>query len=244
MKDDSQLADLTVLRNGVGLSIESVLLERRIVMFSTEVTRESCNQLQKILLTLDELEYKGKKHQDIYLYIDSFGGSAYALFGIYDAMQHIKSDIVTVCTGVAMSAAAIMLISGAEGKRYALPHSRIMIHEMRAAIQTKPHADYKIDVQESAKISDMVYSIMIKHAKKDKDGNVLGFGGDPYNFDVDVVSHEIMSPEKAKEWIAKWSERDRFMNPRQALNMGFIDNIIETKQMPHYLTEEKKDGQS
>lgn len=242
--ENHNLADLTVVRNGIGINIESVLLERRIIMFSTDVSGNSCNELQKILLTLDELEYKGKKHQDIYLYIDSFGGNAYALFGIYDTMQHIKSDVVTVCTGVAMSAAAIMLMSGAEGKRYALPHSRIMIHEMRAGIQNKPYADYKIDTGESAHISDMVYSIMINHTKKDRDGNVLGFGGDPYAFNADAVSNEAMSPEKAKEWIAKWCERDRFLNPKQALNMGFIDSIIETKRMPHYIIEEKQNGQS
>lgn len=241
MDKSTYLTTPNIARGNLNISLESILFEKRIIMFQYDVNMESCSALQTALLTLDEMEYKGRKHEDIYLYINSYGGSLYALLGIYDAMQHIRSDVATICTGVAMSAGAIMLMAGAKGKRYALPHSRIMFHEIRCGIPHSKHSDFNVDARENNDIAELYYNIIIKHIKKDEAGNVPGLGGDPHAKTVEEVRPEAMFPDHAKEWLKNWMELDRFLNPQQALNMGFIDSIIETKHMPHYVLGDKKE---
>ncbi len=241
MDENKHLTTPRIARGNLNISLDTILFEKRIIMFQHNVDMESCSALQTALLTLDEMEHKGRKHEDIYLYINSSGGSIYSLFGIYDAMQHIRSDVATICTGVAMSAGAVMLMAGANGKRYALPHSRIMFHEMKCGVPPSKHSDFNIDAREGSNLAELYYDIIIKHCKKDEAGNVLGFGGDPHAKTVEEVQPEIMPQEKAKEWLKKWMELNRYLNPQQALNMGFIDYIIETKHMPHYILGDKKE---
>ncbi len=232
--------ELAVVKGGYKLNLSSFLLENRIIMFSEQFDQCSGTELQKSLLMLDALGYNKEldTHADIYLYINSYGGSVHALFGAYDTIQHIKSDVVAVCTGVAMSAGALLLMSGA--KRYALPHSRIMFHEMRTGTGYAKHSDYKIDAKEFEKLAGTLFDIMVKHTKKNEDGMIVGLGGNPYSFNVEDVVSEEMSAAQAKDWLMKWTERDRFLSSQQALNMGFIDGIIAVKEMPHYAVMKRK----
>lgn len=97
----------------------------RIIFLGAAVSDYSANVIQAQLLYLDNTD-PGK---DISIYINSPGGSVYAGYGIYDTMQYISSDVSTICTGMAASMAAVLLVAGTHGKRYALPHSRVMIHQ-------------------------------------------------------------------------------------------------------------------
>lgn len=104
--------------------IYSRLLKDRIVMLTGEVTDESANAIVAQLLYLDSLN-----HEDITFYINSPGGSVTAGMAIYDVMNHIKSDVSTICAGLAASMGAFLLCSGAKGKRYCLPNAEVMIHQ-------------------------------------------------------------------------------------------------------------------
>ena len=113
--------------NVTQLDVFSRLMMDRIIFLGTQVDDYTANTLQAQLLYLDSVD-PGK---DISIYINSPGGSVYAGLGIYDTMQFISSDVATICTGMAASMAAVLLVAGAEGKRSALTHSRVMIHQPR-----------------------------------------------------------------------------------------------------------------
>ena len=111
--------------NVTQLDVFSRLMMDRIIFLGTEINDYTANTLQAQLLYLDSVD-SGK---DISIYINSPGGSVYAGLGIYDTMQFINSDVATICTGMAASMAAVLLVAGTEGKRSALTHSRVMIHQ-------------------------------------------------------------------------------------------------------------------
>lgn len=111
--------------NVTQLDVFSRLMMDRIIFLGTQIDDYTANTLQAQLLYLDSVE-SGK---DISIYINSPGGSVYAGLGIYDTMQFINSDVATICTGMAASMAAVLLVAGTEGKRSALTHSRVMIHQ-------------------------------------------------------------------------------------------------------------------
>lgn len=111
--------------NVTQLDVFSRLMMDRIIFLGTQIDDYTANTLQAQLLYLDSVD-PGK---DISIYINSPGGSVYAGLGIYDTMQFITSDVATICTGMAASMAAVLLVAGAEGKRSALTHSRVMIHQ-------------------------------------------------------------------------------------------------------------------
>jgi len=111
--------------NVTQLDVFSRLMMDRIIFLGTEVNDYTANVLQAQMLYLDSVD----SAKDISIYINSPGGSVYAGLGIYDTMQFINSDVRTICTGMAASMAAVLLVAGKEGKRSALPHSRIMIHD-------------------------------------------------------------------------------------------------------------------
>ena len=117
--------------NVTQLDVFSRLMMDRIIFLGTQVDDYTANTLQAQLLYLDSVE-PGK---DISIYINSPGGSVYAGLGIYDTMQFITSDVATICTGMAASMAAVLLVAGAEGKRSALTHSRVMIHQPMGGAQ-------------------------------------------------------------------------------------------------------------
>ena len=117
--------------NVTQLDVFSRLMMDRVIFLGTEVNDYTANVLQAQLLYLDAND-PGK---DINVYINSPGGSVYAGLGIYDTMQFIQSDVATICTGMAASMAAVLLVAGKEGKRSALPHSRVMIHQPMGGVQ-------------------------------------------------------------------------------------------------------------
>ena len=117
--------------NVTQMDVFSRLMMDRIIFLGTPIDDYTANTLQAQLLYLDSCD-PGK---DISIYINSPGGSVYAGLGIYDTMQFISSDVATICTGMAASMAAVLLVAGKEGKRSALPHSRVMIHQPMGGAQ-------------------------------------------------------------------------------------------------------------
>ena len=117
--------------NVAQMDVFSRLMMDRIIFLGSQIDDYAANVIQAQLLFLDSSE-PGK---DISIYINSPGGSVYAGYGIYDTMQYIGSDVSTICTGIAASMASVLLVAGAKGKRFALPHSRIMIHQPLGGMQ-------------------------------------------------------------------------------------------------------------
>jgi ATP-dependent Clp protease, protease subunit len=144
--------------------IYSRLLKDRIIFLGTDVNEHTANLIVAQLLFLDSEDPK----KDIYLYINSPGGSVYDAFAIYDTMQYVKADVQTVAIGMAASAAAFILSSGAKGKRFALPHSKIMIHQPSAGTRGKV-TDMEIDLKESLKIKRQLEEIMAKNTGQKAD---------------------------------------------------------------------------
>ena len=117
--------------NVAQMDVFSRLMMDRIIFLGTSIDDYTANVMQAQLLYLDSAD-PGK---DISIYINSPGGSVYAGLGIYDTMQFISSDVSTICTGIAASMAAVLLVSGTEKKRHALTHSRVMIHQPMGGVQ-------------------------------------------------------------------------------------------------------------
>lgn len=145
--------------NVTQLDVFSRLMMDRIIFLGTQVTDTSANIIQAQLLYLDSVD-PGK---DVNIYINSPGGSVYAGLGIYDTMQYIQSDVSTICTGMAASMAAVLLVAGQKGKRYALPHSRVMIHQPMGGIQGQA-SDIEITAREILKLKDELYRIISDHS--------------------------------------------------------------------------------
>ena len=131
----------------------------RIIFLGTQVSDQSANIIQAQLLYLDSVD----PEKDISLYINSPGGSVYAGLGIYDTMQYISSDVSTICTGMAASMAAVLLVAGERGKRFALPHSRVMIHQPMGGIQGQA-SDIEITAREILKLKEELYKIISTHS--------------------------------------------------------------------------------
>lgn len=147
--------------NVTQLDVFSRLMMDRIIFLGTQVTDTSANIIQAQLLYLDSVD-PGK---DVNIYINSPGGSVYAGLGIYDTMQYIQSDVSTICTGMAASMAAVLLVAGAKGKRLALPHSRVMIHQPMGGIQGQA-SDIEITAREILKLKDELYRIISEHSSQ------------------------------------------------------------------------------
>ena len=131
----------------------------RIIFLGTQIDDYTANTLQAQLLYLDSVD-SGK---DISIYLNSPGGSVTAALGIYDTMQFITSDVATICTGMAASKAAVLLVAGAEGKRSALPHSRVMIHQPLGGVQGQA-SDIEIEAREIMKFKKELYTIISNHS--------------------------------------------------------------------------------
>lgn len=145
--------------NVTQLDVFSRLMMDRIIFLGTEINDYTANTLQAQLLYLDSVD-PGK---DISIYINSPGGSVYAGLGIYDTMQFISSDVATICTGIAASMAAVLLVAGKEGKRAALPHSRVMIHQPLGGAQGQA-SDIEITAREIIKLKKELYTIISTHS--------------------------------------------------------------------------------
>jgi len=145
--------------NVTQLDVFSRLMADRIIFLGTQVDDYSANVVQAQLLYLDSAD-PGK---DISLYINSPGGSVYAGYGIYDTMQYISCDINTICTGIAASFSAVLLVAGTKGKRSALKHSRVMIHQPLGGAQGQA-SDIEITARELLKIKKEIYTIISDHS--------------------------------------------------------------------------------
>ena len=145
--------------NVTQLDVFSRLMMDRIIFLGTEVNDYTANVLQAQMLYLDSVD----SAKDISIYINSPGGSVYAGLGIYDTMQFISPDVATICTGVAASMAAVLMCSGTAGKRSALPHSRIMIHQPMGGAQGQA-SDIEITAREIQKLKKELYTIISDHS--------------------------------------------------------------------------------
>jgi ATP-dependent Clp protease, protease subunit len=164
--------------------VYSRLLRERIVFLGTEVTDDLANVVTAQLLFL-EAEDPGK---DISLYINSPGGSVYAGLAIYDTMQYVKPDVRTICSGIAMSMGAVILTGGAQGKRMALPNSKIMIHQGTAGFRGAP-TDIEIHAQEVLSMRERVAEIIARHSNRPLEAVMK-----------DIDRDHFMSPEEAVEY--------------------------------------------
>lgn len=164
--------------------IFSRLLQDRIVILGTPIDDHVANLIVAQLLFLESQD----PDKDIYLYINSPGGVVTAGLAIYDTMQYIKPDVVTICMGQAASMAAVLLAGGAKGKRYSLPHSRIMIHQPLGGVQGQA-TDIVIHAEEIMRIKKMLIDIMSKHT-----------GQQPEKLEQDMERDKFLSPEEALEY--------------------------------------------
>lgn len=145
--------------NVASMDVFSRLMMDRIIFLGTAIDDYVANIIQAQLLFLASVD----NSKDISIYINSPGGGVYAGLGIYDTMQFIKPDVATICTGMAASMGAVLLCSGAEGKRSALPHSRVMIHQPLGGAQGQA-SDIEITAREILKLKDELYAIISKHS--------------------------------------------------------------------------------
>lgn len=178
--------------------IYSHLLKDRIIFLGEEVTDQSANSIVAQMLYLDAQE-PGK---DIMFYINSPGGSVTAGMAIHDTMQYIRSDVSTICVGMAASMGAFLLASGTYGKRLALPNAEIMIHQPSAGTQGQI-TDMKIHVEHLEYIKARINTLMAEHCHR----------------------QDAMR-------VAEAMERDNFMTAEQALKFGVIDRIIVPTPTP------------
>lgn len=145
--------------NVAQMDVFSRLMMDRIMFLGTAIDDGVANVIQAQLLFLQSVDAK----RDIQMYINSPGGSVYAGLGIYDTMQFISPDVATICTGMAASMGAVLLCAGADGKRSALPHARVMIHQPLGGAQGQA-SDIEITAREILKLKDELYAIIAKHS--------------------------------------------------------------------------------
>lgn len=145
--------------NVTQMDVFSRLMMDRIIFLGTEINDYTANIIQAQLLYLDSTD----PDKDISIYINSPGGSVTAGLGIYDTMQFVSSDVATICTGMAASMGAVLLVAGQEGKRSALPHSRVMIHQPLGGVQGQA-SDIEIEAKEIQKFKKELYTIISNHS--------------------------------------------------------------------------------
>ncbi|HNV50778.1 MAG TPA: ATP-dependent Clp endopeptidase proteolytic subunit ClpP [Bacteroidales bacterium] len=150
--------------NVAQMDVFSRLMMDRIIFLGVPIYDDVANIIQAQLLFLESVD----SSKDIQIYINSPGGSVYAGLGIYDTMQYIGSDVATICTGMAASMGAVLLCAGKEGKRTALQHSRILIHQPMGGAEGQA-SDIEITAREIQKLKKELYEIIAKHSKKDYD---------------------------------------------------------------------------
>lgn len=147
--------------NVASMDVFSRLMMDRIIFLGTGINDYVANIIQAQLLFLESVDAK----KDIQIYLNSPGGGVYAGLGIYDTMQYIAPDVATICTGMAASMGAVLLCAGAEGKRTALKHSRVMIHQPLGGAQGQA-SDMEITVREIMKLKNELYTIISNHSGK------------------------------------------------------------------------------
>jgi ATP-dependent Clp protease protease subunit len=173
--------------------IYSRLLKERIIFLGAPISDEVANLVIAQLLFLEAED----PDKDIYLYINSPGGLVTAGLAIYDTMQYIKPDVVTICIGQAASMAAILLAAGTKGKRYALPHSRVLLHQPMGGFEG-PASDVDIHAREILRLREELNQILAKHTGQpiekirrdtDRDFYMTGEQAKEYGIVDEVVAH-------------------------------------------------------
>ena len=163
IKAESQYLNPYILEerqlNVTQMDVFSLLMMDRIIFLGTEISDYTANTIQAQLLYLDSVD----SSKEISIYLTSPGGSVTAGLGIYDTMQFISSPVATICTGMAASMAAVLLVAGQEGKRSALPHSRVMIHQPLGGVQGQA-SDIEITAREIQKMKKELYTIISDHS--------------------------------------------------------------------------------
>ena len=183
--------------NVAQMDVFSRLMMDRIIFLSTDVNDYTATVVQGQLLYLDSVD-PGK---DISIYLNSPGGSVTAGLGLYDTMQFVKSDVSTICIGMAASMAAVLLVAGQKGKRFALPHSRVMIHQPLGGVQGQA-SDIEITAREILKYKKELYSIISQHSgqpveKVERDGDRDFWMTDQEALDYGMIDG-ILSPKHDK----------------------------------------------
>ena len=145
--------------NIASMDVFSRLMMDRIIFMGVGINSEVANIIQAQLLFLDSSD----SSRDIQIYVNSPGGSVYAGLGIYDTMQYIHADVATICTGMAASMAAVLLCAGASGKRTALKHARVMIHQPMSGTEGQV-TEMEIALRETIKVRDELYHILANHS--------------------------------------------------------------------------------
>ena len=183
--------------NVASMDVFSRLMMDRIIFLGTEINDDVANIVQAQLLYLESVD----SSKDISIYLNSPGGSVYAGLGIYDTMQYISSDVATICTGLAASMAAVLLVAGAQGKRSALPHSRIMIHQPMGGAQGQA-SDIEITAREIQKLKKELFDIIARHSGQPFDKVAADSDRDYWMIAEEAKSYgmidEVLSREKAK----------------------------------------------
>ena len=181
-----------------GMDIFSRLLRERIIFLGTGIDDHVASVVIAQLLFLEAEDHE----KDINLYINSPGGSVSAGLAIYDTMQYIKPQVSTICVGMAASMGAVLLSGGAEKKRYALPHSKIIIHQPWIGGLQGQTTDIEIHAKEMVKTRDKLYKILAKHTGKSTDQ------------------------------IMKDCDRDYYLTAPEAIEYKLIDEMLEQRKMP------------
>jgi len=148
--------------NVAQMDVFSRLMMDRIIFLGTAIDEQIANIIQAQLLFLESTDPK----KDIQIYMNSPGGSVYAGLGIYDTMQYISPDVATICTGMAASMGAVLMCAGTKGKRTALKHARVMIHQPMGGAQGQA-SDIEITAREIQKLKKELYEIIAKHSGQD-----------------------------------------------------------------------------
>lgn len=190
------LIPTVIEKNDIGeraYDIYSRLLKDRIIILNGEITDSTANVIVAQLLYLDSLD-----NSDISLYINSPGGSITAGMAIYDTMNLIKSDVSTICVGIAASMAAFILAVGKRGKRFILPNAEVMIHQPLGGVQGQA-TEIKIAAERILKLKYKLNSIL----------------SDATGKSIDVIDND--------------TERDNFMDSKEALKYGLVDKVLEKK---------------
>ena len=203
---DNYLVPVVVEQTNRGersFDIYSRLLKDRIIFLGTPIDDSVANLITAQLIFCESED----PDRDIWLYINSPGGSITALLAIYDTMQFIKPHVATLCIGQAASAAAVLLASGEKGKRFALPNSRVLIHQPEAGGVGGQAVDIEIHAKEILRMRALLDNILAEHTGQS----------------VEKVSHD--------------TDRDFIMNSEQAKDYGIIDQIITAREQSAVLAE-------
>jgi ATP-dependent Clp protease protease subunit len=183
----------TTARGERAYDIYSRLLRDRIIFLGSEIDDDVANLVIAQLLFLDSED----PDKEISIYINSPGGSLSAGLAIYDTMRYVHPTVSTLCTGMAASAASLILVGGTNGKRFSLPHCQIVLHQPSGGLQRSQATDIEIHAREILRLREIIVGIYAQHTGR------------------------------SKEQVERDIERDFFMTPAQAKDYGLIDAIIE-----------------